>query len=479
MRPFCQMKNRRVQFEPYHKNGRNMYRIFVFLAFLGVSSAAFAGEDPLDVTKPVERLPVESICSQEIRGKKLTLPDVVNLALCNNPQTRQSYLTAMSAAADYGQAQGDYMPTVGLTAGLSQSNTEYQKSSDRNTASANASLTLDWLLYDFGGRSAAVEKMKEALNMALFSRSDVLQSLIFDVTKAYYQLLAAEEEYKNSQATVASAASAYDAASKRYELGLVALSDKLQAETSYSQAQLTEAKAEEALALAKGHLAVLLNYPPQESFLLEPADYTQAEEKFDGKVEEMLKIALEKRADIIAKRAELKQALANIEYEKSRNAPSFSVSGGLEATDDLRKAGENDYATRVGLSMTVPLFTGFKNTYRITQSRYQAGKTTAELKKLENDVQSDVWDTFQTYQTARKSYAISLTLFASAEQNEKVALGAYKAGKGSMLNLLDAQSKLADARTSKSRSFYEMLIAKNNLIRTMGLINPFKPKKGF
>lgn len=98
---------------------------------------------------------------------------------------------------------------------------------------------------------------------------------------------------------------------------------------------------------------------------------------------------------------------------------------------------------------------------------------------MENDVQSDVWDTFQTYQTARKSYAISLTLFASAEQNEKVALGAYKAGKGSMLNLLDAQSKLADARTSKSRSFYEMLIAKNNLIRTMGLINPFKPKKGF
>ena len=81
-------------------------------------------------------------------------------------------------------------------------------------------------------------------------------------------------------------------------------------------------------------------------------------------------------------------------------------------------------------------------------------------------------------QHGEKTHEISLTLLKSASQSANVALGAYKAGKGNILNVLDAQSKLADARTSKSRSFYNLLISKSNLIRSMGLIDPFKTDKG-
>ena len=70
-------------------------------------------------------------------------------------------------------------------------------------------------------------------------------------------------------------------------------------------------------------------------------------------------------------------------------------------------------------------------------------------------------------------------MFASADQNARVALGAYKAGKGNILNVLDAQSKLADVRTTQSRSFYDLLIAKINIIRKVGLIDPFQTNKGF
>lgn len=70
-------------------------------------------------------------------------------------------------------------------------------------------------------------------------------------------------------------------------------------------------------------------------------------------------------------------------------------------------------------------------------------------------------------------------MFASADQNAKVALGAYKAGKGSILTVLDAQSRLADVRSTRSRSFYELLIAKTNIIRKIGLIDPFRTKKDF
>ena len=454
---------------------------FLMTALCVLSPRADASmKDPFDVSKTVARVPVDDVCKTSTEDKKLSLADVINLALCNNPATKKAYLGAMASAAEYGAAKSAYLPTVDASASLRQSDTTaHPAARNANSTRADGSLSLNWLLYDFGGRDAAVGEIKYALASILYTRSDTLQNLIYDVVRGYYSLFAAEEEYQNCQATVDAARSAYDAAAKRYELGLAALSDKLQAETSYAKAQLTAAEAEEAVSLAKGKLALLLNYPPNKTFLLEPEPYTPEKMDFDAKIEDMLEVALNSRADLIAKKAELKKSLATIDYEKAQNAPSFSVTGGLQAEDEWTHGGGREYGTHVGLTMTVPLFTGFKNQYRVTKARYQAAQAGAELKALENDVQKDVWDTFQSFRTARKSYEISLTMLKSADMNAQVALGAYKAGKGNILTVLDAQSKQAEARTAKSKSFYQLLISKIDLIRAMGLIDPFKPGKGF
>lgn len=469
---------------PYRKlkERMKMHKITacLFAVFFAFPAQAKQIKDPFNVSKTVPLLQQQDICRTDVNDTELNLADVINLALCNNPKTKASYMGAMASAAEYGVAKSSYLPTADISASMSQYDTNVHPSvRNSNASNLKGSLSLNWLLYDFGGRDASVSEVKYALASVLYSRSDVLQSLIYDVVRAYYLLFAAEEEYQNCQATVDSAKLAYDAASKRYELGLVALSDKLQAETSYAQAQLTATEAEEAVSLAKGNLALLLNFPPNKSFLLKPETYTPEKMNFDQKIEDMLEIALNSRADIIAKKADLKKTLASVDYEKAQNSPSFSVSAGMDAQDDLTHGDSREYSTRVGLSMTVPLFTGFKNQYRVTKARYQAAQTKAELTELQNSVQKDVWDTFQSFRTARKSYEISLTLLKSADMNANVALGAYKAGKGNILNVLDAQSKQAEARTSKSKTFYQLLISKSNLIRAMGLIDPFKPEKGF
>ena len=452
----------------------HFFILFVFLIFSQSASA-----DPFGLEKTVPQVPTASVCSTDAVNEKLHLADVINLALCQNPQARELYMGALASAAEYGQARSDYLPTVNLSAGLSQSDNRVHNGNDSNTTRASAGISLDWLLYDFGGREASVEMMKQSLNAALATRSDTLQSLIFDAAEAYYLVFAAKEEYKNSNATLESALSAYEAASKRYELGLAALSDKLQAETSYSEAQLNVTKAEEALELAKGHLAVLLNFPPDQSLDLYEEKYSMDYFTIPQDIEALFRTALKNRSDILAQQAAIKQAESSIELQKSKNAPSFSISAGLDANDELTNEGPRSYSSSVGLSMTVPLFTGFKNQYQISQARYELEQKKAALKQLENDIQNEVWTTYQNFFTAKKTYEISLTMFASADQNAKVALGAYKAGKGSILNVLDAQSKLADVRSTRSRSFYELLIAKTNIIRKIGLINPFKTKKGF
>ena len=451
---------------------------WIFLFFCGFCTTASA--DPFNVEKTVPVLPIAPVCSlANVNAQKLHLADVINLALCQNPQTRQLYMGALASAAEYGQAKADYLPTINLSAGIRQTDTRIHHGQNSNSSPITAGLSLDWLLYDFGGREASTEIVKQSLAAALATRSDTLQSLIFDAAEAYYLVFAAQEEYKNSNATLESALSAYEAASKRYELGLAALSDKLQAETSYSEAQLSVTKAEETLELAKGNLAVLLNFTPDTQIDLYEEKYSMDYFSIPQDINALFQTALNNRADILAQKASIKQAESTIKFQKAQNAPSFAISAGLDGADELTNGGRSSYSSSVGLTMTVPLFTGFKNQYQISQARYQLEQKKAELKQMENDIQQEVWTTFQNFFTAKKTYEISLTMFASAEQNAKVALGAYKAGKGSILNVLDAQSKLADVRSTRSRSFYELLIAKTNIIRKIGLIDPFKTKKGF
>ena len=450
--------------------------IYSLLAGALISSAH---ADPFDIENKVKPVPKAAICSANIQKEKLRLEDVINLALCQNPQTQKLYMGALATAAEYGQTRADYLPEINFNAGINQSDTTVHHGRDSNSTMASAGVNLNWLLYDFGGREASNESVRQSLNAALATRSDTLQSLIFDVAEAYFQVFAAQEEYKNSEATLASALAALEAAAQRYELGLAALSDKLQAETSYSEAQLSATKAKENLALAKGRLAVLLNYSPDQSLELYEEHYPMDYFTLPGDAESLFKTALNNRADIAARKALVKQAEAFLDLQKAQNAPSLNLAAGLNGQDELTKGGPRSYTSSVGLTMTVPLFTGFRNTYRTSQARYQLEQNKAELKQLENDIRHEVWTTYQNFFTAKKTYEISLTTFASADQNANVALGAYKAGKGSILTVLDAQAKLANVRSTQTRSFYELLIAKVNMIRKIGLVAPFQTNKGF
>lgn len=435
--------------------------------------------DPFNIEAEVKPVPKAAVCTINTETEKLHLADIVNLALCRNPQTRNLYMGALAAAAEYGQTKADYLPELDFRAGISQSDTEVRHNRDSNSTTASAGINLSWLIYDFGGRNASTERVRQSLNAALATRSDTLQTLIFDAAEAYFKLLSAQEEYANSDADQASALAAFEAASTRYDLGLAAYSDKLQAETSYAQTQLNVAKAKETLELAKGNLAALLNYPPDKPLVLYEEQYPADYFLITGDADSLIKTALNSRADIAAKKAAVKQAESSLDYQKSQNAPSLNLSAGLNAQDEMAGKDRRSATSSVGLTLTVPLFTGFKNTYKASQAHYQLEQKKAELKQLENEIRQQVWNAFQSFQTAKKAYEISLTMFVSADQSANVALGAYKAGKGSILNVLDTQAKLASARSTKSSSYYDLLIAKITVIRKIGLIDPFQTNKGF
>ena len=67
-----------------------------------------------------------------------------------------------------------------------------------------------------------------------------------------------------------------------------------------------------------------------------------------------------------------------------------------------------------------------------------------------------------------RSYEISQTVLNSAEENHRVAFRYYQVGKADILTLLDAVAQLADARQNKISAFYNLLLSKANLYKSIG-----------
>ena len=96
----------------------------------------------------------------------------------------------------------------------------------------------------------------------------------------------------------------------------------------------------------------------------------------------------------------------------------------------------------------------------------------AQREKLAQQVTLDVWTAYQNLQTARDTYGTSADVLASATEAEKVALGRYKAGAGTILDLLNAEASLANARLQQIQAQYDWYTSRAALAQAVGRLQP-------
>ena len=125
----------------------------------------------------------------------------------------------------------------------------------------------------------------------------------------------------------------------------------------------------------------------------------------------------------------------------------------------------------MGVSLNVPLFTGFDTTYRVRSASAQAEVRAAQRDRIRNQIALDAWKAYQSLTTATQSLKTTADLVASAEQSERVALGRYKAGVGTVLDLLSAQSALASARLQRIQAQLDWNVYRATLAQTMGALD--------
>jgi TolC family type I secretion outer membrane protein len=412
-----------------------------------------------------------------IPSGNLTFPAAVNLALCRNPQTRSAWAQAHQQAAALGISESAWLPNISATGSESR---DFGKHADINgniVSSAqntgDATINLSWTLYDFGARSGRIKSASRLLDAAAATASRVVQQTVSTVVQSYYGSVGGDAGLVAARATEDIAAHSLEIARALQTGGVGALGDVLQAQTAYEQAVLARVQAEAAAKSAKGTLAVTLGGTADQPFRLAPEPVPSEVPALAARMADLMAEAARQRPDLAAAQAQRDSAEANITVARAAGRPSISI-GALHSFTSTTGVPKQNY-DQVGITVTVPIFTGFNVNYGVRQAQAALQVSEANLEQVGLNVTLDVWNGYYTLDSANQQLTATADLLNTAEQNEQVALGRYKAGVGSIVDVLTAQTALATARQLRINAELGWKVARAQLALALGRLSSAQP----
>ena len=403
------------------------------------------------------------------RIRQLSLVDVVDLALRNNPATRASWAQARAAASLFGSARGAYYPTVDGAGSLArvQSPATLQRPAGKRTE-YGPSIALNYLLLDFGGRSGSVETARQSLFAANLAHNATLQNTVLQAEVAYFTYMANLALLSAQRSAVADAQANLTAAQRRNTVGLATIADVLQARTALSQEQLNLETIQGNLQAARGSLASALGLPANLPFELEPLPTEIPVGMITQSVDSVINEALRNRPDLAAARAQAAAASAQVRVARSAYLPSLTLGGDAARTYSTPPTFAGP-SYRVAVGVAIPIF-DFSRPYDVAAARAQADAASAFADQARQDVITQVFVSYYALQTAERRVATADDLLASAQQSVQVAAGRYREGVGSIIDLLTAQTALANARAQQVQSRWQWYTALAQLARDAGVL---------
>jgi outer membrane protein len=414
--------------------------------------------------------PIPGDLAGRIRG--LTLGDVVDLGLRNNPTTRLAWANARTAAAAYGAERGAWLPTVDAEVAASRLQTVASQGRTAVEQSVlTPSVTLSYLLFDFGGRTGRVAGARQRMLAASYTHNAAIQDVVLQIQVAYFQYQANRALLQAQRTTVEEFQLNLTAAEERRRVGLATIADVLQARTAASQARLDLQSVEGNLQTSRGALALALGLPANAPYDIDSTDTTAPVAGLADSVDAIIARAVDGRPDLAAARADAEAARAGIGEARSALLPSlqFGATGGRTYATTIPD-GANSYTLSLGLA--IPLFDGFSRQYNVAGARSEADAAQARSESLRQQVIYQVFSAYYALQTATRRVATADDLVASATQSNEVARGRYRSGVGSVLDLLSAQSALASARAQQVDAWLAWSVSLAQLAHDAGVLDP-------
>lgn len=441
------------------QRGIGLTLILVVFQFLFILNGRAQNQEEIDLTQP------------------LTLEQCIKLGMENATSMRNARLSFAIQELRVKSARAGYFPTISSTGNY---NFDDRLDFGFEEENYNVGLRGSYTLWDNGQREVSYAQAKESLNATSSRNEGIKQSLILQITQAYYDVLKDAELVKVSEDVLARSVENTEQTVALKDAGVLIPADVATARVREANSQLSLLNNQNSLQISQATLPRLMGLDPgllitvavDESYQLYLERGTI--EKIEISVEEAIQTALDNRPEFKETDAQLKQQEWSLTLSKLQRWPRLNANVDYSVNlDDYLRVRQNfsDFRSwSVGASLNFTLYDGGVLGNRVKERSMQLEQARENATDLERSIALGVRQSYLNLKQSETAVEISDTQVVNAQLSLDIIQERYKVGKAILLEVLDAQTSYAQALTNQVNAFYDYKIAIARLRDAMGVL---------
>jgi cobalt-zinc-cadmium efflux system outer membrane protein len=376
----------------------------------------------------------------------IPIPSLAQQAVSPVPSVPATPLTLQQAQADAlvqhpallaAQHEVEISEAGQIQAGARPNPTLSVELEDTRRATRTTTLLLAQPIELGGKRSARRQAADRSRDLALAGLGERRAEIRAAVTTAFFEVLVAEEREQLAEASLKLAQRGTQAVGNRVTAGKVSATEETRARLAEANIRMEALKARSELATARQRLASAMGAPAVAVQPLQAAATAIPPEPADNQIEARWR---QSPASLRA-RAEVARAAALVDVEHGRQTPDVTLSVGARRDTEAQRQ-----MAVVGLSIPLPFFDS--NRAAVLASQRRLDQARAELALAELRLHTELRAAVEQLRTARaEATAMQDEVLPAAQSAHDATAAGYELGKFGLLELLDAQRSLLQART--------------------------------
>lgn len=330
------------------------------------------------------------------------------------------------------------------------------------------SLSLSQTLFN-RENSKLVEQAEITLRQAEAQYAAVGQALILRVATAYFDVLRAQANLEFSQSELEAISRQLEQAERRFDVGLVPVTDVLSAQAQYDLAVAQEiaaanqlSTAEEALLLISGVSADALSQLADDLPLLSPSP---------ADIDVWVDTAKDQNLELVIARLARDSSETQVSIERAARYPTLDLVGSaVSSTTDQALRSDSDSGS-ISLQLSVPLLTGGRINAQVAQARAEALSAGEELLAQERTTIQQARDGFRGVEAAISQVNALRQALESTRKSAEATQAGFRAGTRTSVEVLQALRDTFSARSDYAGARYDYIINSLNLKAAAGTLS--------
>jgi len=427
-------------------------------------------------------------------GLAENLLEVYERARMSDPLLREAEARLMASREVRSQARGILFPDINATGNYSRSDSRSTllfyaptptgdfapviETSTTDAASTGWGFTLSQTIFDWAA-IVALGASKDVLAQGEADFEAALQQSLLRTAHAYFAVLGAQDELTSQSANRTAIARQLEQAQKRFEVGLIAITDVQEAQAAHDQAVAADIAATRSLATAEEQLREIVGSPMPVANLTRPDEGMPLPLPSPNVEQSWIDTALQQNPSLVSARLAASIAEAEVRLRRSDYLPTLEIvadtsgsSGDRERVfrglgADYRDSFRNE---SVRLQLSVPIFDGFNRNSRVREAKFLHRASTERLEGVERAVVRQTRDAFLGVSSEISRVNALRQAVASSRTALRATEAGYEIGTRTIVDVLDARRNLVQAETNYARSRYDFIINVLSLKSAAGIL---------